>query len=1652
LAAEARVNGRWRLERLLGEGADATAWAAVDERDGRRVALKALKRLAGADARERLRWEFAALAALDHPNLLRVFDLEQAQAGGPLVAGQLFFTCERLDGRAPSESLARLPPKERARALCQLLAEVSSALDAIHRRGLLHHDVKPANLLVDGDGRARLADLGLAQARELGGGLRGTPAYLAPEAFEGAGDARVDLYALGATAFELWSGRPLRSGASVLELLREAGRPMPPLADLPTELAALIARLLEPDPRARPSSARRVLDEAVRLGARLDGALLRPPPRPLVSRPLHVGRDAELARALAALARPAETHVLVVEGAPGSGRSRFVEELRRAAQLAAAADDRAALAWHGPTIAAALRTLAADDALERGGDARTRLGVLCGRLARAPSVLHLDLGAGVGALERQLLALAASGAAAPSVVVVEAPLDEALPAGERVTLAPLDEAATVALCASMLGHAEPKLARAVHRASGGEPRRAVEIVRAAAARARDGAPPTAADVAALDTSDVGALVGRAIAALDEQARAAAEALAVIGRPATVDEVAAVVDGGHDANDRSARADAAATFLALRAAATAGVVEQGAREVRFPSRAHADAAYRAAPVRRRRALHERALATLGRAPFDRARHLAIVGTPAAAADAALEAGELAARAHDLELAESSLASAARLGRGAVEKRARLRLAEVRTERSDYRGALKALAPVERQRDPAFRAVARVAAARALQRAGEHRAAEERLRAVVSSPHVAPAIDAEARGLFGRVLLARGAWAEAAEVCAPRPGAPPSAVLDEARGLALLYLGRLDEADAAFAAVARAPEIGRSPTKLARACSLRGMAAQAREDLPRAAECYEEALRLARDACDLHGAAIYAHNLGGVLRDQAEYARALQPTEEAARDLGRLGKQLERSGALFSYGNLLLSIGDLDGAQAAAAEARALAEAEHAPQQLGYAHMLAGDLSRRRGRPGDAAAAYRRALDAFAGAGPNERGLAHLALAEAMAEAGDGAAAREELAALDPTANLVDTALARARVLLELDEPVAPELAAALDQAREQAARARRRELSFRADVALARVHIRAGDGARAAVHLDRAHATWEEIQMRTPELRRDSAAEDPDAERLRRLLAAASSSASSGAPAITGRAPAARAGDAHRRLLGINKRLNSELRLPRLLELILDTVIELTSAERGFILLADADGALHAEAARNIDQQAIAAGPDADASFSRSIAERAAREGAPIVTLDAAGDQRFEAALSVSHLKLRSVLAVPLQVKGKTVGCVYADHRLRAGAFDDGDVQLVCDLAEQAAIAIENARLLAENERRRREIASLNRELERKVASQAVELGELHKEVRSSRAALAVRYDYDNLVGRTPRMLELFRLLDRVTDTALPVVIYGESGTGKELVARAIHHNGPRRDRPFVSESCAAIPETLLEAALFGHVRGAFTGADSERRGLFEVASGGTLFLDEVGEMSPAMQTKLLRVLQSGEFRRVGGERTQHADVRVLVASNRDLQRLVDEGRFREDLFYRLNVVRVGLPPLRERRDDVPLLVEHFLRKHAEATGGKAKRIARAALARLVGYRWPGNVRELENEVMRAAALGGELIGVDDLSPHVAAGEPEASIDSPDDLTLHTRVERLERTLVREAMGRSGGNQSHAARLLGLSRFGLQKKLRRYHLE
>jgi len=336
-----------------------------------------------------------------------------------------------------------------------------------------------------------------------------------------------------------------------------------------------------------------------------------------------------------------------------------------------------------------------------------------------------------------------------------------------------------------------------------------------------------------------------------------------------------------------------------------------------------------------------------------------------------------------------------------------------------------------------------------------------------------------------------------------------------------------------------------------------------------------------------------------------------------------------------------------------------------------------------------------------------------------------------------------------------------------------------------------------------------------------------------------------------------------------------------------------------------------------------------------------------------------------------------------------------------------------------------------------------------VLESALEQRRLKSENAYLRSQLEERYRFEGIVGKSREMARLFQLLETVAPTSSTILITGETGTGKEVVARAIHHNSPRRANRFVAINCSAIPETLLEAELFGHVRGAFTGAVGNRQGRLEQAHKGTLFLDEVGTMSTALQMKLLRVLQEREFERVGESHPTKVDVRVIAATNSDLTQMVANGQFREDLYYRLNVIPVELPPLRHRKDDVPLLVQHFLDRFRPGTVASQE-----AMRRLMAFSWPGNVRQLENAVERAIAFSGgrSQIDVDDLPPDIQqAREPlRSSVDLPEEgVDLDAYVAAIERDLIERSLERTGGNKGQAAKLLNLKRTTLVEKLKRF---
>jgi transcriptional regulator with GAF, ATPase, and Fis domain len=459
------------------------------------------------------------------------------------------------------------------------------------------------------------------------------------------------------------------------------------------------------------------------------------------------------------------------------------------------------------------------------------------------------------------------------------------------------------------------------------------------------------------------------------------------------------------------------------------------------------------------------------------------------------------------------------------------------------------------------------------------------------------------------------------------------------------------------------------------------------------------------------------------------------------------------------------------------------------------------------------------------------------------------------------------------------------------------------------------------------------------------------------------------------------------------------------------------------------------------AARNLARSDLH-GAQLDLSY--SLARRAVETRETVVAVDAAGELPAEHHLSVHALKLRSLLCIPLFYKGDTLGVVYLDDRVRTGAFGPEELSWVELVASIASVAIGDARdeLKLRRALRRAERAELK-------LGAALEHSEARRSVaeRELRTRQSTRFAYDEIIGSSPAVTRLLGLLDRVTVSEVPVLVFGESGSGKELVARAIHYNGPRAAQPFVSENCAAIPETLLESTLFGHVRGAFTGASRGRPGLFLLAHGGTLFLDEIGEMSLGMQAKLLRVIETGEVRPVGGEQSRKVDVRVVGATQRDLEAMVTAGTFRQDLLFRLNVISVRVPALRERREDILPLMKHFLEKYKP---GQAPVLSRSAAERLEAYDWPGNVRELENEARRALVMAEDLITPDHLTAKVQGRVPLRVDES--DLNVRRRIDQLETALVTDALERTAGNQTRAAELLGLSRFGLQKMMKRLQIQ
>ena len=466
------------------------------------------------------------------------------------------------------------------------------------------------------------------------------------------------------------------------------------------------------------------------------------------------------------------------------------------------------------------------------------------------------------------------------------------------------------------------------------------------------------------------------------------------------------------------------------------------------------------------------------------------------------------------------------------------------------------------------------------------------------------------------------------------------------------------------------------------------------------------------------------------------------------------------------------------------------------------------------------------------------------------------------------------------------------------------------------------------------------------------------------------------------------------------LLNFGKSLNLVHGLAPLQQKVLEAVLEISSADRAAILLTE-EGTEGFTSVVGWDRQL---GPNQPIQVSQTILNQVIEENLAVLCNDVPSDETFREAESLLSPQVRSVLAVPLEVQDKRLGALYLDASLQDASFDSDLLQLVTALGNVAALAIDNAR-----------------HLER--------LGEENRRLQEE---LNIQH---SMVGESQRMRAVYQFVSRVAGRESTVLIQGESGTGKELVARAIHSNSSRADRPFVAINCAAIVDTLLESELFGHEKGAFTGAVAQKKGKLETAEGGTVFLDEVGELAAPLQAKLLRVLQEREFERVGGTRPIKLDVRLIAATNVDLNESSRTGKFRQDLYYRLNVVSIEMPPLRERLEDIPLLAAYFTARYSEKVNRRVAGISPKARACLLRYPWPGNVRELENAIERALVLGStELILPEDLPESIleetaSSGEPVTA--------LHDGIREAKKKIIEQAIEQANGNYTEAAGILGV---------------
>jgi Nif-specific regulatory protein len=1747
----------------LKQTADTCVFRVFDVPDRRDEAIKILcHEITDPQQLLRFKTEFSTLASLEHASVIKVFDFGVLQERYP------YFTMEFFPGKRITEYF----DGQNWDALYDVILQIASGLHHIHHLGIVHLDLKPSNILVSDDGKAKIMDFGLAiESRQVfDRKIRGTLHYMAPEVLkQDRIDSRADLYALGMTLYETVTGALPGYGRPPIDVIRmhldeEIRMPSSINPRVPEALEEIIVKLLEKDPRDRFSSAAALLQAVAQAaGKKVAAAELLVGRGELFAAPL-IGRTSEVQHlsTLIAEARDGRGNGAILAGAEGMGKSRIVRDVTLRAQLDGARVFCGRCPVNRKTIYAPffdifqqmvtavnpeadvpeeirriLRPVVGSAGPETSPPQHGQKFRLYNRIVQSMQDLYgfLSVGGETGGSPlilviedlqwadpstAELFSFLVGEAKQNRLMVIgtltldsggEAAIESSSPnlsfweqrsrdAGfPIIRVETLTEPLVREHLQSLLGekNVPDEMVRWMLWESAGSPLNIRRIVDYLVAHDYLQWTPRGwtADMERIRVLRIpggfASILMEKVEALEPGPRAVLEIASVFGETMQMELLTTVSDTAPEE-----------TYAAVRDLARQGLLDESNdfKTITFPQIHLRDAVYNAMQERRRIELHQRVGEALEPAANEGstqligevAYHFSRANDIERGTHYSVEAGDLATRtlAHE-EATEFYRIALELMDLGGVEEarksEVREKLADAYYRRDDYRSAIHSyqfLLKSIQSRHPRTERdtidepnvdVARVMKkiGKVLARRGDQDAAMTYYQAALQiyeslgqTVDVAEMLNRLAwlyrlrddldaaretaeraktmlekmeptvvygyvKNILGLIEFAGGNWQRSREILEEAVAIGEQLGSEQLVKVASMNLGntvwKLGEWETALSYFRRNLEKSEAEGDLwdlVTAYNNVGVVEYGRGNFQAAAELFEKSVRIDEKIGALEHEALARENLADALEMLGRWDEALEQYRRCVSIAGFDETRASRLSVYVPLARLTKKRGDIAKAIEYAQKALAAGERARDEDLIGEAAYIMASIEDERGNAEEAERYLMRAMQIFE-SNRTLHGLArsHTAAACIVLQKGD---------------------LERAVKHVQLGEQYARQLGDRFSLAKN--------------DWAWAKIYGSKGDREAATAKFDSVRAAFEELD--TPYelgrllfdvgLLRDEPEEATQTIRsairiFERLDATHDLERARGA--LFRIRPAGKAPD--QGVVGLYevvKIVNSTLNLEEVLGRVLDVCVRRLRAERGMILLLDPlTGALRTRVVRNIKD-----GAEGESKRSpQSIVKEVIQSGQSVMSADARADHRFVESESVIAENILSILCVPLIIKERISGAIYVDHRQARHLFSQRDLSFLEAFADQAAIAIENARLYEELEEARTRLSLENEGLRREV------LVEKH---------------LDSIVGQSEAVAKTQFAVRKASAGHSTVLVRGESGTGKGLVARIIHNIGPRRNGPFIKFNCAALPETLAESELFGHEKGAFTGADRRKLGRFELANNGTIFLDEIGKMTLSMQAKLLRVVEDKEFERVGGTQTIKTDVKIVAATNLELEKAIEDGTFREDLFYRLNIIPIMLPPLRDRKDDIPLLAEYFIRKICKDLGIDNKRLEPGVVDLFMRYDWPGNVRELEATLHRAIVMSnGDMVTKQEFY-NLYPSQPQAMVVADGSSSMPSSIvgplvgkmeitsdvydevmSAVDKQLILRALESCGGRIREAARRLGLARNTLKSKIQKYNI-